>query len=153
MVGGPNCFAAGQYTGTPIEAALPVKMDIKDKKRFPTVAVAMVIEDLEEPGNVNMSIEAAKADVDLLDPQDQVGVEDCNGTWRIPMQYVTDRAKIKGMMAGLTDMNDPPVYDPYIMEAAPRPEQHATPRSSTSSFWATATPSTNPARTRPTCKR
>ena len=118
MIGGPNSFAAGQYTGTPIEAALPVKMDIKDKKRFPTVAVAMVIEDLEEPGNVNMSIEAAKATVDLLDPQDQVGVEDCNGTWRIPMQYVTDRAKIKGMMATLTDMNDPPVYDPYILEAA-----------------------------------
>jgi len=118
MVGGPNSYAAGQYTGTPIEAALPVKMDIKDKKRFPTVAVAMVIEDLEEPGNVNMSIEAAKATVDLLDPQDQVGVEDCNGTWRIPMQYVTDRAKIKTLMQGLTDMNDPPVYDPYIMEAA-----------------------------------
>lgn len=118
MIGGPNSYAAGQYTGTPIEAALPVKMDIKDKKRFPTVAVALVIEDLEEPGNVNMSIEAAKATVDLLDPQDQIGVEDCNGTWRIPMQYVTDRAKIKSMMATLTDMNDPPMYDPYIMEAA-----------------------------------
>ena len=118
MIGGPNSYAAGQYAGTPIEEALPVKMDIKDKKRFPTVAVALVIEDLEEPGNVNMSIEAAKATVDLLDPQDQIGVEDCNGTWRIPMQYVTDRAKIKGMMATLTDMNDPPMYDPYIMEAA-----------------------------------
>ena len=118
MIGGPNSYAAGQYTGTPIEAALPVKMDIKDKKRFPTVAVALVIEDLEEPGNVNMSIEAAKATVDLLDPQDQIGVEDCNRTWRIPLQYVTDRAKIKSMMASLTDMNDPPMYDPYIMEAA-----------------------------------
>lgn len=117
MVGGPNSFAAGAYTGTPIETALPVKMDIKDKKRFPTVAVALVIEDLEEPGNVNMSIEAAKAVVDLLDPQDQIGVEDCNGTWRIPMQPVTDKGKIKGMMASLTDMNDPPTYDPYILEA------------------------------------
>ena len=117
MVGGPNSFAAGAYTGTPIETALPVKMDIKDKKRFPTVAVALVIEDLEEPGNVNMSIEAAKAVVDLLDPQDQIGVEDCNGTWRIPMQPVTDKNKIKGMMGSLTDMNDPPTYDPYIIEA------------------------------------
>ena len=117
MVGGPSSYAAGGYTGTPIETALPVKMDIKDKKRFPTVAVALVIEDLEEPGNVNMSIEAAKAVVDLLDPQDQIGVEDCNGTWRIPMQPVTDKGKIKGMMASLTDMNDPPTYDPYILEA------------------------------------
>ena len=117
MIGGVNSFAAGDYTGTPIEDALPVKMDIKDKKRFPTIAVALVIEDLEEPGNVNMSIEAAKSVVDLLDPQDQIGVEDCNGVWRIPMQHVTDRAKLKDQMAGLTDMNDPPVYDPYILEA------------------------------------
>ena len=117
MIGGVNSFAAGDYTGTPIEDALPVKMDIKDKKRFPTIAVALVIEDLEEPGNVNMSIEAAKSVVDLLDPQDQIGVEDCNGIWRIPMQHVTDRAKLKDQMTGLTDMNDPPVYDPYILEA------------------------------------
>jgi len=117
MIGGVNSFAAGGYSGTPIEEALPVKMDIKDKKRFPTIAVALVIEDLEEPGNVNMSIEAAKSVVDLLDPQDQIGVEDCNGTWRIPMQHVTDKAGLKAQMAGLTDMNDPPVYDPYILEA------------------------------------
>ncbi|MGI4790931.1 MAG: glutamine amidotransferase, partial [Janthinobacterium lividum] len=117
MIGGVNSFAAGDYVGTPVEDALPVKMDIKDKKRFPTIAVALVIEDLEEPGNVNMSIEAAKSVVDLLDPQDQIGVEDCNGVWRIPMQHVTDRAKLKEQMSSLTDMNDPPVYDPYILEA------------------------------------
>ena len=117
MIGGVNSFAAGDYTGTPVEDALPVKMDIKDKKRFPTIAVALVIEDLEEPGNVNMSIEAAKSVVDLLDPQDQIGVEDCNGVWRIPMQHVTDKAGLKAKMDGLTDMNDPPVYDPYILEA------------------------------------
>lgn len=118
MIGGVNSFASGHYNGTPIEAALPVRMDVKDKKRFPTVAVAMVIEDLEEPASVNMSIEAAKATVDLLEPQDQVGVLDCNGQWRIPMGYVTDRQKIKDQMSGLTDMNDPPAYDEYLLEAA-----------------------------------
>ncbi len=118
MIGGQNSYAAGQYAGTPIETALPVAMDIKDKKRFPTVAVALVIEDLEEQTNVNMSIEAAKSFVDLLDPQDQIGVEDCNGTWRIPMQHVQDRAKLKSQMDGLQNMNDPPQYDPYILEAA-----------------------------------
>ena len=118
MIGGPNSYAAGQYAGTPIETALPVAMDIKDKKRFPTVAVALVIEDLEEPTSVNMSIEAAKAFVDLLDPQDQIGVEDGNGTWRIPMQHATDRNAHKAQRAGLKNMNDPPQYDPYILEAA-----------------------------------
>src|SRR5581483_389057 len=106
MVGGEDSFGAGGYRGTPIEETLPVSMDVKKQKRLPSVAVAMVIEDLEIPTSVKMSIEAAKATMDLLEPIDQVGVLDCNGpggfggpanstasggTWRIKMQHVTDR--------------------------------------------------------------
>ena len=33
MIGGVNSYAAGDYTGNaPLKTALPVKMDIKDKK-------------------------------------------------------------------------------------------------------------------------
>ena len=79
MVGGDTSFGAGGYRGTPIEDALPVSMDVKKQKRLPSVAVALVIEDLEIPTTINMSIEAAKATMDLLEPIDQVGVLDCNG--------------------------------------------------------------------------
>lgn len=132
MVGGDNSFGAGYYRGTPIEEALPVSMDVKQQKKLPSVAVALVIEDLEIPTAVNMSIEAAKAVVDLLEPMDQVGVLDCNGaytfsgqsgsapagSWRIPMQHVTDPQSIKNKMQTLTEMGDPPTYDPYLLEAA-----------------------------------
>lgn len=132
MVGGDNSFGAGYYRGTPIEEALPVSMDVKQQKKLPSVAVALVIEDLEIPTAVNMSIEAAKAVVDLLEPMDQVGVLDCNGaytfsgqsgsapagSWRIPMQHVTDPQIIKNKMQTLTEMGDPPTYDPYLLEAA-----------------------------------
>ena len=132
MVGGDNSFGAGYYRGTPIEEALPVSMDVKQQKKLPSVAVALVIEDLEIPSAVNMSIEAAKAVVDLLEPMDQVGVLDCNGaytfsgqsgsapagSWRIPMQHVTDPQTIKNKMQTLTEMGDPPTYDPYLLEAA-----------------------------------
>lgn len=133
MVGGDSSFGAGGYRGTPIEDALPVSMDVKTQKRLPSVAVALVIEDLEIPTTINMSIEAAKATMDLLEPIDQVGVVDCNGgggfgndmssaapggTWRIPMQHVTDREAIKAAMQNLQGMGDPPNYDPYLMEAA-----------------------------------
>ena len=117
MVGGENSYAAGGYQGTPIEDALPVSMDVKDKKRFPSIAVALVIEDLEIPTNVNMSIEAAKSIVDLLQPIDQIGVLDCYNNWRIPMQHVTNRAALKSAMQGLTDMSDPPDYDQYLLTA------------------------------------
>ena len=79
MVGGEDSFGAGGYRGTPIEETLPVSMEVKKQKRLPSVAVALVIEDLEIPTTVNMSIEAAKATMDLLEPIDQVGVLDCNG--------------------------------------------------------------------------
>lgn len=133
MVGGENSFGAGGYRGTPIEEALPVSLEVKQQKRLPSVAVALVIEDLEIPASVNMSIEAAKATMDLLEPIDQAGVLDCNGPggmslsgngqspggdWRIPMQHVTDREKLKAQMQSLTDMGDPPAYDPFLTEAA-----------------------------------
>jgi uncharacterized membrane protein/Mg-chelatase subunit ChlD len=131
MVGGENSFGAGGYRGTLIEDALPVSMDVKKEKRLPSVAVALVIEDLEIQTTVNMSIEAAKATMDLLEPIDQVGVLDCNGigfggesaaalagTWRIPMQHVTDRDALKAAMQNLTGMGDPPSYEPFLAEAA-----------------------------------
>ena len=133
MVGGPQSYGAGYYRGTPIEETLPVTMDVKKQKRIPSVAVALVIEDLEIPTTVNMSKEAAKATVDNLEPIDQVGVLDCagyggvgfggggsspSGTWRIQMQHVEDREAIKGAMDNLTGMGDPPSYDPYLLEAA-----------------------------------
>lgn len=133
MVGGVNSFGAGRYRNTPIEETLPVTLEVKKQKRIPSVAVALVIEDLEIPSSVNMSKEAAKAMVELLDPIDEVGVLDCNGfggfggafqpgggsgTWRVPLQHVTDRAAIQATIDTLENMGDPPSYDPYLIEAA-----------------------------------
>jgi uncharacterized membrane protein len=131
MVGGEGSFGAGGYKGTPIEETLPVSLEVKKQKRIPSVAVALVIEDLEIQSTVNMSIEAAKSTMDLLEAIDQVGVLDCNGfggfgggaaspsgTWRIQMQHVTDREALKSQMQSLQGMGDPPSYDPYLLEAA-----------------------------------
>ena len=133
MVGGENSYGAGGWRGTPIEDVLPVSMDVKKQKRMPSVAVALVIEDLEIPTSVNMSIEAAKATIEQLEPMDQVGVLDCNGfgsfgfgggtsspsgTWRIQMQHVTDRVALQTAMQNLQGMGDPPSYEPYLLEAA-----------------------------------
>ncbi|MEO7719043.1 MAG: glutamine amidotransferase, partial [Capsulimonas sp.] len=118
MIGGVTSYGAGGYEGTPVETALPVRMDVKDRKRIPPAAIALVIEDLEEETSINWSIEAAKGVVDAMEPQDQLGVIDCNNIWRIPMQHVTDRVAIKNQMSDLTGMNDPPNYDLYLQSAA-----------------------------------
>jgi Ca-activated chloride channel homolog len=132
MVGGEGSFGAGGYKGTPIEEILPVSLEVKKQKRIPSVAVALVIEDLEIQSTVNMSIEAAKSTMDLLEAIDQVGVLDCqggfggfgggapapSGTWRIQMQHVTDREALKSQMQSLQNMGDPPDYTPFLLEAA-----------------------------------
>ena len=129
MVGGETSFGAGGYYHTPIETALPVSLDMKKKKRYPSVAVALVIENLEVQQIVNTSIEAAKSAVDLLEPIDYVGVLGCDwggyggfnsssGNWLIPMQHVKDRQALKNTMDQLTNLGDPPSYDTYLLEAA-----------------------------------
>lgn len=125
MIGGVQSYGAGGWRNSPIEDVLPVSMEVKKQKRLPSVAVVLVIEDLEIPASVNMSKEASKALVDLLDPIDQVGVLDCNGygnsnggQWRVPFQHATDRAAIQQKIDTLENMGDPPSYDPYLVEAA-----------------------------------
>jgi len=134
MVGGEESFGAGGYYHTPVEAALPVSLDIKKKKSYPAVAIALIIEDLEVQSIVNTSIEAAKSTVDLLSPIDYVGVLGCAGSgswsrsginntgsfsdWRIPMTQVTNKAALKNQMDQLSGLGDPPSYEPYLAEAA-----------------------------------
>ncbi len=142
MVGGEESFGAGGYYQTPIEDILPLSLDVKKIKRFPSVAVVMVIEYLEDQRIIDTSIEAAKQMVDLLEPIDYLGVEDCNvnygstgwqtspGGWPIKLQRVHNRKWLKKEMNKLTNMGDPPGYSPMLLEAArvlkqcPAPVKH-----------------------------
>ncbi len=44
MIGGPQSYGAGGYTRTPLEEALPVDMDVRDRERQPDVALVVVID-------------------------------------------------------------------------------------------------------------
>ncbi|MFN8521060.1 MAG: VWA domain-containing protein [Chloroflexota bacterium] len=45
MVGGEGSYGAGGYARTPIEATLPVDMDVRDRNRQPDVALVVVIDE------------------------------------------------------------------------------------------------------------
>jgi uncharacterized membrane protein len=45
MLGGPDSFGAGGYKQTPIEEALPVDMDVRDRQKQPDVALVVVIDE------------------------------------------------------------------------------------------------------------
>ncbi|HSH21287.1 MAG TPA: VWA domain-containing protein, partial [Candidatus Caenarcaniphilales bacterium] len=44
MIGGPTSYGAGGYQNTPLEEALPVDMDVRDRDRQPDVALVVVID-------------------------------------------------------------------------------------------------------------
>ena len=74
MVGGKNSFGPGGYHRTPVEEALPVEMDVSQKKVLPKGALAIVLHTCEFPeGNV-WAKRIAKEAIRVLGAQDEVGL-------------------------------------------------------------------------------
>jgi uncharacterized membrane protein len=76
MTGGPSSFGAGGYSGTGVERALPVYMDVRGRGRQPRVALALVIDksgSMSGP-KIDMAKEAAMRSLQVLGPLDQAAV-------------------------------------------------------------------------------
>ncbi len=114
--GGESSYGLGDYANTPLEETLPVTMDIPQHKDTPNLAVALIIESLESPMPVNISKEAAKGVINLLTPNDQVGISAGYGTLAIPMQHVSDKAAINKAINSM-DPTDPGSYNPDLVNA------------------------------------
>ncbi len=105
MVGGPNSFGAGGWRGTKVEEALPVKMDIRQRKKLPNGALAVILHTCEfSQGNL-WARRIAIASLDALTEQDQFGVlVYANGIdgWGVPLQPVADKVAIQAKIEGLS---------------------------------------------------
>lgn len=74
MIGGGNSFGPGGYNRSAIEEALPVEMDIKQRKIMPKGALAIILHTCEfEEGNT-WAKRITKAAIKVLGDQDEVGV-------------------------------------------------------------------------------
>ncbi|MCG3196403.1 MAG: hypothetical protein GHCLOJNM_00876 [bacterium] len=111
MVGGAQSFGAGGYRDTPVEKALPVSMEIKERKIIPIGALALVLHTCEILDGNNWMRQIAIEALRVLDPQDEVGMLDYEGmgvSWIFPMGPKGDgrrqAALIKGARPG--DMPD-----------------------------------------------
>ena len=84
----------GGYYKTPLEATLPVDMQIKDQKRRPRLTLVFIIDKSGSMGEtsggvakVELAKEAAIRSLDLLAPTDKVGVIafDDRASWVVPI--------------------------------------------------------------------
>jgi uncharacterized membrane protein len=72
MVGGPNSYGPGGYNKTPVERALPVSMDLSQKKILPKGALAIVLHTCEFPQGNTWGKNIAKQAIKVLNERDEV---------------------------------------------------------------------------------
>lgn len=108
MIGGKESFGAGGYNGTPIEDALPVKMDISQNLIRPNSGVVFIVDSIWCIGN-SWPKEICKATTGNLSANDFVGLianESSVTRWTIPLQEVKDqRANIQTAIERLNPLD------------------------------------------------
>src|SRR5437879_13351388 len=110
MIGGEESFGLGGYYRRPIEEALPVTMEVKQKLEIPSLAVVLSIDRSgsmamttgdEKVTKLDIAKEASHLVVDLLDERNEVGVMswDTEFVWDSPLRPARDRQAIHHAIA------------------------------------------------------
>src|SRR5258705_11242555 len=109
MVGGEESFGLGGYYRTPVEEALPVTMEVKQKVEIPSLAVVLSIDRSgsmamstdEKITKLDLAKEAAHLVVDLLDERNEVGVMswDTEFVWDAQVRPAKDKSAIHHAIA------------------------------------------------------
>ena len=98
MIGGPNSFGAGGYLNTPVEKALPVSMDIKEKKVLPRGALVTILHTCEFADGNAWAATIAKSALEVLSSRDLMGALGylpIGDTWMFDLQPVGDKTMMR----------------------------------------------------------
>jgi uncharacterized membrane protein len=109
MIGGEESFGLGGYYRTPVEEALPVTMEVKQKVEIPSLAVVLSIDRSgsmamstdEKVTKLDLAKEASHLVVDLLDERNEVGVMswDTEFVWDASVRPAKDKTAIHHAIA------------------------------------------------------
>ncbi len=115
--GGPDAFGPGDYAGTPLEALLPIDMEISEQLQKAPIAVVLALESMESGEADTVMRSAAQAVIEQLSARDYVGVTDAQTSGLvIPLQRLTDKKKIRDAI-GTANFGDPQSYAPWLTAA------------------------------------
>lgn len=113
MIGGPNAFGAGGWIGSPLEEALPIRLDPPQKRQMPKGALALCIHSIEMPDGTFYGKKVSEAAVSRLSRLDLVGINEYNWNtgrheWVYEMAPVGDGTAVRRAINRLTfgDMQD-----------------------------------------------
>lgn len=127
MIGGPSSFGAGGFIDTPVEAALPVDMDIKQRKVLPRGALVLIMHTCEIPDGNAWAREIGLASLNVLASQDlmgalgylyQVGPMESGESWIFPLQPVGDKTMMRAtLITASSAIGDMPAVGPTLQMA------------------------------------
>lgn len=122
MIGGPDTFGAGGFLDTPIERALPVDMDIKQRKILPRGALALIMHTCEIPDGNVWAREIGLASLNVLSAQDLMGAVgymygggNSGDTWIYELQPVGDKSMMRQQLTrAASQIGDMPDVAPSL---------------------------------------
>jgi len=102
MIGGENAYGPGGYQGSPIERALPVSMDVKQRRIMPSGALVVILHTCEIAQGNYWAQQIALAALRVLSASDEYGIiyYDWQGgdQWLFRLQRVKDKAAMRQLI-------------------------------------------------------
>ncbi len=126
MVGGEDSFLPGGWYGTPVADALPVDLNIRQRKSFPSTSVAIMVDASGSMGmiedgfpKIRLAAKAAEETVRLMSPVDRVAVAGSSDgiEFVVPFQNLTNKDAVAGQLRKL-DINGGGIYIRPTMDKA-----------------------------------
>ena len=126
MIGGENSFLPGGYYGTPVAEILPVDLNIRQRKSFPSTSVLIIVDCSGSMGamedgqqKIRLAAKAAEETVKLLSPMDRIGVAGSSDgiEFVAPMQPLSDKMAVINQVRRL-DVTGGGIYIGPSVEAA-----------------------------------
>jgi len=118
MIGGKSSFGAGGWIGSPLEDALPVRLDPPQERQMPRGALALVLHSVELPEGVYYGKRVCEAAVDALSRLDYIGMNEYSWggggvSWVLPPQLKGDGSIAKRAIQKL-NFGDMPDFSPSL---------------------------------------
>ncbi|MFA6244214.1 MAG: glutamine amidotransferase [Candidatus Hydrogenedentales bacterium] len=120
MIGGPNSFGAGGYHQTPVERALPLNMDLTQRKVLPQGALVTILHTCEFPDGNAWARAIAMSALEVLSSQDLMGAIaydwEQGESWLYELQPVGDKSAMRAAL-NTTRIGDMPDVAPTLKQA------------------------------------
>lgn len=117
VLGGENTFGAAAYQDAALERLLPVRaLQVREAERKSVRALVLVIDrsgSMQEQDRIGLAKQAAKTSVQLLEPQDKIGViafsDESN--WVVPISPCSNKPEVVRQIDTLTPAGQTQMYE------------------------------------------